>query len=527
MSAQTSQEFGKFRSLFWPVHRNELRFFLPLLLMFFFICLNYNGLAVAKDALVVTAPESGAETIPFIKVWAILPCAVGMTFIFTRLSNRFNYQKIFYIMMGIFLGYFFLFAFVLYPFRDLVHPTGLADKLAQILPIGFKGFIAVFRNWTFTTFYVMSELWGTMIMTVLFWGFANEIISVARAKRFYMLLMIGGNLGGAFAGQSVATLSSLGYSWGQTQGSDPWGCSLIMISSFIILSGLATLVTFRWFNRHSLDRVSVLEGIQLQGRGPSEIKMGIRKNFSYLAKSKYLLCIAVIVLTYNICINLTEVVWKDQMRKLYSDPNDFIACLGQVKFWIGIMATVIALATSAMVQKARWTFSALIPPVIMLVTGVGFFSFLLFKEIPFFAAISNLLGFAPLAIGVFFGSIQNCFARASKYTIFDTTKELAFIPLSKECKLKGKAAIDGVGSRLGKSGGAVMYQGLIMVLGTVAASIPFVAVLLLFVIAAWMIAVKALGKQFTELTQTGTVLREPAATVEESPLQPSTTSTAT
>lgn len=523
MSAQTSQEFGKFRSLFWPVHRNELRFFLPLLLMFFFICLNYNGLAVAKDALVVTAPESGAEAIPFIKVWAILPCAVGMTFIFTRLSNRFNYQKIFYTMMGIFLGYFFLFAFILYPFRELVHPTAAADKLAQILPIGFKGFIAVFRNWTFTTFYVMSELWGTMIMTVLFWGFANEIMSVGRAKRFYMLLMIGGNLGGAFAGQSVAALSSLGYTWGQTLNRDPWGCSLILISSFIILSGIATVLTFRWFNRHSLDRISVLEGIQLKGRGPSEIKMGIRKNFSYLAKSKYLLCIAVIVLTYNICINLTEVVWKDQMHKLYSDPNDFIACFGQVKFYIGIMATIIALVTTGIVQKAKWTFSALIPPVIMLVTGIGFFSFLLFKEVSIFAAIANVLGFAPLAIGVFFGSVQNCFARASKYTIFDTTKEIAFIPLSKECKLKGKAAIDGVGSRLGKSGGAVMYQGLIMVLGTVAASIPFVAILLLFVIAAWIIAVKSLGRQFTELTQTGTVLQEPVLT-EEAPLQPSTTS---
>jgi len=509
MSAQTSQEFGKFRSLFWPVRRDELRFFLPLLLMFFFICLNYNGLAVAKDALVVTAPESGAEAIPFIKVWAILPCAVGMTFIFTRLSNRFNYQKIFYIMMTIFLGYFFLFAFVLYPLRDYVHPTGVADNLAQILPLGFKGFIAVFRNWTFTTFYVMSELWGTMIMTVLFWGFANEIMSVGRAKRFYMMLMIGGNLGGAFAGNAVSTLSSIGYEWGTSAGRDPWGSSLILITSFIILSGLACMYTFRWFNRHALDRVSALEGIQLRGKGPSEIKMGIRKNFAYLAKSKYLLCIAVIVLTYNICINLTEVVWKDQIRKLYSDPNDFIACMGQVKFCIGIMATVIALATSSMVQRARWTFSAMIPPVIMMITGVGFFSFLLFKDIPFFAVLSNFLGFAPLVIGVFFGSVQNCFARASKYTIFDTTKEIAFIPLSKECKLKGKAAIDGVGSRLGKSGGAVMYQGLIMVLGTVAASVPFVAVILLFVIAAWMIAVRSLGKQFSELTQSGTVLEEP------------------
>lgn len=521
MTAQTS-EFGKFRSLFWPVRRNELRFFVPLLLMFFFICLNYNVLRVAKDALVVTAPQSGAEAIPFIKVWAILPMAFLMTFIFTRLSNRFNYQKIFYIMMSIFLGYFFLFAFVLYPFRDFIHPNILADRLAEVLPIGFKGFIAVFRNWTFTTFYVMSELWGTTIMTVLFWGLANEIMSVNRAKRFYTLLMIGGNIAGAFAGHAVATLSAFGYTWGQSASRDAWGCSLMLISCFIILVGLATLFTFRWFNHHSLDRVSALEGIQLRDKGPSEIKMGIRKNFAYLARSKYLLCIAVIVLTYNICINLTEVVWKDQVRKIYSNPNDFNAYMGHVLVVIGIMATIIAVAASGMIQRAKWTFNAMIPPAVMLVAGIGFFSFLLFKDVSFVGMLSNFLGFAPIAIGVFFGSVQNCFARASKYTIFDTTKELAFIPLSKECKLKGKAAIDGVGSRLGKSGGAVVYQGLIMAVGSVAASVPYVAVILLFVIAAWMIAVRSLGKQFTELTQTGTVLQEPNINTEPS-VQSSTT----
>ena len=525
MSAQTSQEFGKLRSLFWPVQRNELRFFVPLLLMFFFICLNYNVLRVAKDALVVTGPQSGAEAIPFIKVWAILPMAVLMTCIFTRLSNRFNYQKIFYIMMTIFLGYFFIFAFILYPLRDLLHPTATADKLAEILPVGFKGFIAVFRNWTFTMFYVMSELWGTTIMTVLFWGFANEIISVGRAKRFYTLLMIGGNIAGAFAGYAVAMISSFGYAWGRSAERDPWGCSLVLLSCFIILGGLATIITFRWFNHHALDRVSALEGIQLRNKGPSEIKMGIRKNFAYLTKSKYLLCIAVVVLTYNICNNLTEVVWKDQVRKIYSDPNDFNAYMGHVLIWIGIMATTVAFAASGLIQKAKWTFNAMIPPAIMLITGVGFFSFLLFKNVSFFGVVSNLLGYAPLAIGVFFGSAQSCLVRASKYTIFDTTKEIAFIPLSKECKLKGKAAIDGVGSRLGKSGGAMVYQGLIMALGTVAASVPYVAVILLLVIAVWMIAVKSLGKQFAQLIQKGTFLEDPVlATSEEASLRSSPTS---
>ena len=56
---------------------------------------------------------------------------------------------------------------------------------------------------------------------------------------------------------------------------------------------------------------------------------------------------------------------------------------------------------------------------------------------------------------------------------------MAFIPLGHECKLKGKAAIDGVGSRFGKSGGSMIHQGLLMIFGTVSMSAPYVAVILM------------------------------------------------
>ena len=112
--------------------------------------------------------------------------------------------------------------------------------------------------------------------------------------------------------------------------------------------------------------------------------------------------------------------------------------------------------------------------------------------------------------------MQNVFARVSKYTLFDATKELAFIPLSKESKLKGKAAIDGVGSRLGKSGGSIIHQGLLMLFGTVALSTPVVGIILFAVIGAWMFAVKSLGKQFNHLTSQHQTLSVPE-TNESSP----------
>lgn len=39
----------------------------------------------------------------------------------------------------------------------------------------FAGPIAILRNWTFCLFYVMAELWGSVVVSVLFWGFANQV----------------------------------------------------------------------------------------------------------------------------------------------------------------------------------------------------------------------------------------------------------------------------------------------------------------------------------------------------------------
>ena len=52
---------------------------LPLALMFFCILFNYTILRDTKDVLVVTAPGSGAEIIPFLKTWVNLPAAIGFT----------------------------------------------------------------------------------------------------------------------------------------------------------------------------------------------------------------------------------------------------------------------------------------------------------------------------------------------------------------------------------------------------------------------------------------------------------------
>lgn len=496
MQVESTARFGRLRSFFWPIHRWELKKFLPMFFIYFLISFNYNVLRAYKDSMVVTASNSGAEAIPFIKVWAILPSALLLTFLFTRLANRFSREKVFYIMMGIFLAFFFLFAFVLFPAQEYLHPHALADKIQSQLPTGFKGFIALFRNWTFTLFYVMSELWSTAIMSVLFWGFANEVTKVGEAKRFYILWSIGANIAGIFSGQATVYFSGgVFLSW-LPYGKDAWEQSVFFLSCAILVCGGATLAIFRWLNKNVI-RPS--EKASFQENPPPKVKMSMRKNFAYLAKSRYLICIALIVLCYNIGINLVEVVWKNQIKELYPNPIDYNVYMGEVMTWMGVIATVISIfITGNVIRKLSWTTSALVTPVITLVAGLGFFFFALFQNSSL-TWLTLVMGVSPLFMSVMLGSAHNCMTRACKYTLFDATKEISFIPLSAESKLKGKAAIDGVGSRLGKSGGSVIHQGLLIVFSTVAASTPYVAGIFFIVVLVWMLSAVSLGKQFDTL----------------------------
>jgi len=500
MSQSDSESFSKIRSFFWPIHSYELRKFVPMLLMLFFVCFNYSILRNMKDSVVVTS--SGATVLPFIKVWVILPCAILITVIFTKLSNRFSQERVFYILVTTFLIFFTLFAYVLYPMRDTLHPYAFAEYLETVLPNGFHGLIGMCCNWSFTVFYVMCELWGSLVMSVLFWGFANEVTRLHEARRFYSVLSIFSNIAAICAGQAGNYFANndLFSNISFFNSTDPWEQSMMSLIFIVVVSGILTMFVFRWMNKNVLTDPCFDELHKTKRELKKKGKLSIKDSFSYLSNSKYLMCIAFIVLGYNLSINLAEVVYKERLRELYPAPGDYNMFLNNITSSVGVVSTVMALFMVKIITRFGWTRTALITPVIMLITAMGFFAFLIFQD-SLGALAFTLTGLTPLVISVYFGAAQNCFSKAMKYSVFDATKEMTFIPLEHELKLKGKAAIDGIGSRLGKSGGSFLQQGLIVIFGSLTASASYVALIIIAAITGWVFAVKALGKQFTAIAK--------------------------
>ncbi len=493
----TTREFGRIRSNIWPIHSFEVKKLVPMLVMLTLICFNYSILRNLKDALVITAKNSGAEVLPFIKVWVILPAAVLSTMLFTYLSNKLSRSAVFQIILVSFLIFFFVFGFIIFPMREQLHPHAMADFLETVLPKGFMGLIAMFRHWTLTCFYVVCELWSTMILNVLFWSFANEITRIQEAPRFYSVMSIFSNIAAIVAGQTAIALSSEVFDPTLSFGHDAWEQSLMKIMALIVASGIGVLLAFRWMNKHVLSNPKYLPKDAQEKVKKKEKKLSFRQSLVYLANSNYLIWIATLVISYNLVINLVEVIWKDQLRQYCTSSHDYNVYINNLTSIMGIISTSASLVMAGMIRRFGWTFTALITPVVLLITTAGFFSCLFFDG-SLGPILTMFFGITPLALAVFLGSTQNCFSKAAKYSVFDATKEMAFVPLTPEHKLKGKAAIDGIGSRLGKSGGSVIHQGLLIFFGTLSASAPYVGIILVGVMFVWIAAVRSLGTEFTK-----------------------------
>ena len=107
----------------------------------------------------------------------------------------------------------------------------------------------------------------------------------------------------------------------------------------------------------------------------SKGRLSLRESFSYLSNSKYLICIAIIVIAYNLVINLVEVVWKDKLMHLYPSPGDYNTYINNLTSIQGVVATISALFMAKCISRFGWTRTALVTPLTILITSIGFFGF--------------------------------------------------------------------------------------------------------------------------------------------------------
>ena len=485
----------RIRLFLWPIHAQEQSKFLPTFLIFFMLAYIYDMLRIIKSSIVVAESQVGAEIIPYLKVWAMIPGAFLLTGLAIKLSHKFNREKIFYIMLLFFIGFYSIFMLFIYPNRSSLELTYISHFLDNSLPPGAMGFASMIRHWHLSIFYVITELWGGILLSMLFWGFANEITSMEQASRFYPLFLLGANSAAIFAGITSAYYADHSFNPNLPFGHTSWEQSLVFYLSTAVLGGLIIIGIFYWMHRYG--DIYSQESAAKKRQQEEKVKLSLRDCCIYLARSKHLMFIALLVLSYNLVFNLSDILFENELKFLYQDDTSSMARYkSHITTLTGLLSVFISLFVSGnILRRFGWKYAAYITPITIGITCVIFFLFLLFGNYDWWRHILLSLGSDPILLTLFFGSVQVVFSRACKYTLFDTSKEIAFIPLSTQEKRHGKAAIDGVGSRLGKSLGSFLTQILLLCFHSIGKASPYIAGIIICMLIIWFFAVRGLSEK--------------------------------
>ena len=237
-------EFSKLRSIFWPVHKYEFKKFISMSLLMFCILFVYTMMRDFKDIFIQTCSIGGdTETLSVIKLFFVLPFAFLVVIFYTLLINKFGFNKTFYIVISIFAGFFAFFIYFLFPNYENIHPNLEQVRTIQESLPGFLYYVVpCVTNWSFTLFYMMSEIWGTMAISSLFWRFANEITMKNEVKRFFGLYSLIGNVGVFLSGSTLKIMS-------QAQGSE-WSKNVTIAITICIILSIVSMAIFYYITNN-------------------------------------------------------------------------------------------------------------------------------------------------------------------------------------------------------------------------------------------------------------------------------------
>lgn len=507
-----SRFIDRMRDIVWPVYSHEVSRFLHITALMFCILFIQNLVRATKDSVITTM--IGAEALPFLKTYFVMPGSILFSIMYVKLLNTLRGDKMFYAIIAGFIAFFTLFCFVIFPYFEELRLLSPETESALIKSYPkLRWFILICSNWGLSLFYVVAELWPSAAFGLLFWQFINSITNVDESRRFYPLFGLFGQTGLILSGWLLQKQEPMAAFLSQLIGMDLDVASVFVVMCFVIFFGLMSLYFFYRINAYVLpkDKGGYAE-IHFRAKRK---KMGIVESFAMAFRSKYIMLIAVMLVCYGAAINLVEGPWKAEATKHFTNNGKYLAFEGMYLTWTGIGTVALVMVASNVVRKVGWYVAALVTPVTLFISGFLFFIVATHDNVDIFNtsgdSVSAIIGWLcmrtatdPLILAVMIGAVQNALTKSCKYTLFDSTKEMAYVPLDDELKTRGKAAVDVIGTKIGKSGSAFIQSLILSTFpnATYHSITNYLMVVFVIVCILWLYAVRALSRLYTQYAST-------------------------
>ena len=488
--------FSTLRRIFWPVKSTELRNFFCMAGLMFTVLFTQNILKILKDALLII--KTGVAVTDVIKMYAVIPTSAILAIIYAWLVDKFSFQKVFILFITIFIGYFVIFAFIIFPNINYFHHSD--EYIAQVIQENphFKWQLLGLYNWSYSIFYLLSELWPNIFFLTMFWQAANFLHNTEQAKRLYTLVSVFGNSASIMAGAVMLYSYQYGISYADLLG-DFFPIESMLDNNDEVKLVQVVTIYMCIMSLLSIFFVSRLMGEKKMMSPKRKVKLGFMESLKYILNSSYIGYIFICSASFAFTMNMVEKTWKDQL-KIFTNNNfdEYMIVMSQVILWSGVVMIIMNLIGNNSLRIFGWLPVALFTPIIMLVTGLIFFFVAIHEFIPPFLSyrFSSILSFAVLI-----GAIQNIITKGTKYAIWDTSKEMLYIPLDPELKVKGKVSVDLVSSKTGKliSSGIFLLIFHLFPTLTYVDCIPQTAVVFIVFCVLWLYGIKKLNGQYQTL----------------------------
>ncbi|MBL3285163.1 NTP/NDP exchange transporter Tlc5 [Rickettsiales endosymbiont of Paramecium tredecaurelia] len=500
---------SKLRNMLWPIKQSELRKFLPMIGMMFSVLFNQNVLRIIKDSLIIS--EISPEAISFTKVYCVTPVAALFVVIYAKMVNVLSFDKIYYYLISFFMGFFIIFAFVIYPRIHSFHADArLLTDLVLHYPY-LKWYIIIAGNWSYVLFYTLAELWPNIFYVLLFWQCANEVTTTQEAKRFYTFFALFGNSALICVGLLMKHLSSKDSIASIILPQVESKIAFIQISTILLIFFALLSCLFIKFIYGNIFSDPALYG---KAKNPRSIKtkLGMVESFKYILHSRYLWLMLVCSASFGLSMNLVEAVWKAKISQLHQGLNAYAEFSSSYILWTGVVIMIMTLVGNNLIRKYSWFVAAIITPITIAFTGSVFFALVVFDNISrfvfeswntFFSFISheNCRMNSILAFAVTMGAIQNILAKGAKYSVWDSSREMLYIPLDEELKTKGKASVDLISSKIGKSTSGLLQSIVFTVLpnATLDSISGFLLSIFLVVCITWISSVRQIYLEYQKI----------------------------
>ena len=435
-----------FRFLWGDLTKEEFKKFGILSATFFFIIGSYWLLRPLKDG--IFRAIVGIEYQPLAKI-ASLCVLIPLILFYSKLVDLFEKHKLFYIICSLYGLIFLTIAYL------LTTSIGLVNTVSS--PYRIFGWVT----------YIAIESFGSIVVA-LFWSFVASFIDSSAAKRGFAFIISGAQVG-SILGPTLATYS------------EKFGIPFL---GFVAACGIFMIPVLVMFFMQKVGYEYQLKQKEKKQEQLIKSKTGIFEGLKLLFTKPYLLGILGIATFYEVIGTILDF----QMKMLASQKfganieafTSFMGRFGQVTNTIALLLAL--LGTSYLMRRFGLTFCLLTFPII-----VGF--------------VVGGVYINPTLLTVF---ISMVFVKGLSYSLNNPSKEMMYIPTSKDIKFKAKSWIDMFGGRSAKATGSAITATFrhslsnLMFYGTII-SLGFVGF--------WIMAALFVGKKFYKLTTEGKIVQ--------------------